>query len=810
MHHPLRLAYSVTSTNELVDQLQQDSTPQVPAKSGSIIFVFTGQGSDYAGMGNELYATSPVFRQTVDLCADICAQHGFSPFLDIITEQETNLASKDTMQVQLAVLVLEIGLAAFWGSCGIRPSLVLGHSLGEYTALYISGVLSLADVLYLVGHRARLVFEMCETGVYSMLAIPQPVAAVQAILDSNKHTTCIVACANSINSTVVSGSVDDITELREALGSRSTVLSVPYGFHSSQMSSIIEPYTALAEGIQYSHPKIPVVSTLLGSIVDTSGVFNAHYLGQQSLKSVNFIGALEAAVSMASSPTWLEIGPSRVCSSFIRSTLLPSPEKVLSSLDVKISPWTSISACLVNLYKNGLAFDFAAFHAPFEDKLKLLALPAYSWDNQNFWIAYSEASKTVPPAPRMISTCAQHVLHETTSPNASVTLKASIADQGFAALINGHRIREVSVCPGSVFCDAGIAAVRYGLQYLGRKDALDRIFVIRDLSLQRPLTTQVLGADGDLLTIASGAASSSDSFQVSWKVHSTATTYPIGSCTVTITDRSRLQADFERIAFFAKAKVDDLIKAATNGHGHRMLPDILYNLFSSTVDYDPPFKCIQEAFISLDFQEAVARVVLQEDPRGTQFVASPYWGESLVHLAGFLVNARPDRLGAKSMLMMDSFRSFEQVAEFLPGRVYYTYARVYDRGERTATCDVYVFDSQQLVMQCSKLNFHEVDNNVLDRLLGKAPSQSQDLYRGVPKPLQAMAKPLQSISTVASAKRSPSPSAVVDPSPDTQLFQIILESIALATGTKITDMSDDTMLDELGKWFEFVLPELCR
>lgn len=136
--------------------------------------------------------------------------------------------------------------------------------------------------LYLVSHRARLFLERCEAGACAMLAISASPASVPELYNMKPHSSYTIACMNSSAGTVVSGSVDDIADLRTALTTPSTVLAAPYGFHSFQMDPILDDYVSLAGGITYSAPKIPVASTLLASIVESPGIFNGHYLGQQT------------------------------------------------------------------------------------------------------------------------------------------------------------------------------------------------------------------------------------------------------------------------------------------------------------------------------------------------------------------------------------------------------------------------------------------------------------------------------------------------------------------------------------------------
>ena len=438
---------------------------------------------------------------------------------------------------------------------------------------------------------------------------------------------------------------------------------------------------------------------------------------------------------------------------------------------------------------------------------------------KDFWIVYTESKQEIwIPAPAhafetKISTCAQYVVQESSLPKIQVTLGASTADLDFTALVDRHRMRGVAICPGSVFCEAGLAAAKYVLRYSGRKDAANAKLALRDIYLKRPLTKNIVGSEGKLLTTVVTEKSGSDSIQVSWQTSSEYSSYDLGSCTVTVSDVDSLQADWDRISYFVKARINELTKDVKDGKGHRMLPGILYALFS---------KCIKEAFISSTFEEAAAEVLLQNDPPGTQFVASPYWGESLVQLAGFLVNANPDRPASNTTFMMDSFDSFEQTVNLESGHAYFVYVRVSQREKDTTSCDVYVFDSEKLVMQYSGLRFHEVSNDLLDRLLGKSISRSghvSQVQEKVPKVSISGPDNSSKAHKQVRMESKPSPGSLSEAQKEsskvsettesgveekialnTGVFDIILESIAKGTGTKVSDFTDDTGLVELGEF----------
>lgn len=284
---------------------------------------------------------------------------------------------------------------------------------------------------------------------------------------------------------------------------------------------MLDEYNSLARGVTYAAPKIPVVSTVTASVVDAEGIFNRLYLGRHTRQPVDFLGALKVAGEIFGDPVWFEIGPRAICSSFVRSSLSPSPGKILATLEPGTNPWVSISNCLAGVYTNGIAVDWLAFHAPFVGGLNLLTPPSYAWDLKDYWITYTEADQkqkaiaSVHQPVALISTCAQYLVQESSSPKLLVTLGASMADPAFNSLINGHRIRGVSIVPGSVFCDAGLAAAKYATQYGRMNVPQNSIFTIRDVSLRRPLTRALVGADGELLTTAVTDNSSGNTIHVS-------------------------------------------------------------------------------------------------------------------------------------------------------------------------------------------------------------------------------------------------------------------------------------------------------
>ncbi|KAK7977951.1 beta-ketoacyl synthase domain-containing protein [Apiospora saccharicola] len=313
MHHPIRSALVATTTQEAISKLEAEMKNGSGTSAVSRIPV-PGHGGRALPHQPRLLGKGRSLRGHFEAPP-------LPPFLDIIADGTTNLSTKDAAQVQLATLTLEIALGAVWHAAGIEPAAVMGHRLGEYAALHVAGVLSLADTLYLVGRRAGLLLERCEADSCSMLSLSAPASVVREQLDRHRALSCDIACINGPSATVVSGTAEDLHVLQEDMTMtaqeqedgkriRATHLPVPFAFHSFQMDPILSDYKALASGVTYWPPRVPVASCLLGTLVDGPDVFNQDYLAQQTRQKVDFIGALRAVQSKLHDPVWLEIGPS--------------------------------------------------------------------------------------------------------------------------------------------------------------------------------------------------------------------------------------------------------------------------------------------------------------------------------------------------------------------------------------------------------------------------------------------------------------------------------------------------------------------
>ena len=397
MHHSLRTATAVSSITGLQKFLRsslQDTTlidvRPVSSEPPAVVLAFTGQGAFYSGMGRELFAEFPFFREQVLQLDHLVVRLGFPSIVPVI-DGSINEDDGPVSPVlsQLSVVVLEIALARFWSLLGVRISAVVGHSLGEYAAFAVAGVISAADALYLVGKRAQLIQERCTLGSHSMLSVRASANEIEQLVRGAKYE---VSCRNTYQDTVIGGAREDIDVIRQKLEASShkcVQLDMPLAFHTAQMDAVLDALEAAAKHVPFKAPTIPVLSPLLGSAVFDGKTINADYLRRAARETVDFAAAVEAGqdFGMVDDATlWIDVGPHPICASFVRSII---PEaRVASSCRRNEDNMATMARSFATLHLAGLKLTWAEYFRPNEKAYTLLSLPKYSWNETNYWIPY--------------------------------------------------------------------------------------------------------------------------------------------------------------------------------------------------------------------------------------------------------------------------------------------------------------------------------------------------------------------------------------------------------------------------------------
>ncbi len=367
-----------------------------PNRDRPLVFLFSGQGGQYLGMGQDLYRDEPTFRHWVDRCAELLRPHlGLDlravlyPDLPDWRDARDALPSNppatldQTWLTQPTLFVVEYALAQLWMSWGLRPSALIGHSIGEYVAACLAGVFALEDALALVAARGKL---MQDLPAGAMLAVTLPEAELRPLLSPGLD----LAAVNGPQQCVVAGPEAAIAAFHEELSARDVEcrrLSTSHAFHSAMMDPILAAFTARVAAVPRYVPQIPMISNVSGSWLSGEDVLDPSYWARHLRQPVLFAAGVRELLRVPER-ILLEVGPGRALSSFVRQQLdSAAPTTVLASLRHlrKGEPDTVfLLGVLGKLWLAGATVDWQAFAAG--QSRRRVPLPTYPFERQRYWI----------------------------------------------------------------------------------------------------------------------------------------------------------------------------------------------------------------------------------------------------------------------------------------------------------------------------------------------------------------------------------------------------------------------------------------
>ncbi|MBP5972968.1 type I polyketide synthase [Brasilonema sp. CT11] len=357
-----------------------------------IVFMFPGQGSQYVEMGRDLYQSEPIFREQVDSCCKILI-----PILGIDlrtilypSEEQQTVAAQQLTQTHItqpALFVISYALAQLWIAWGVRPSAMIGHSIGEYVAACLAGVFSLEDALVIVTKRGQL---MQQQPPGAMLAVPLSEAEVIPLLGEKLSVAAINAPARC----VVSGPIPVIDDLQNRLteqGVDCRRLHTSHAFHSQMMDPITDKYTQQLQTVKLNSPKIPFLSNLTGTWITTAQATDPSYWSKHLRSPVRFA---EGIAELLKQPNriLLEVGPGQTLSALSKQQA--QGRMILSSLrhpHDQQSDVTFLLNTLGQLWLSGVQIDWFSFYA--NQKHHRLPLPTYPFEREKFWIESSKVNE---------------------------------------------------------------------------------------------------------------------------------------------------------------------------------------------------------------------------------------------------------------------------------------------------------------------------------------------------------------------------------------------------------------------------------
>ncbi|WP_032918481.1 type I polyketide synthase [Streptomyces rimosus] len=315
-----RVAVHGSTARELADRLTDVASGRTPVvrhtgKPATTAFLFTGQGSQYPGMGQDLYAAEPCFRDALHECADLLAPHLDVPLLDLLWGDARDLLDR-TRYAQPAIVSVEVALTRFLEAAGVRPDAVAGHSLGELTAAWAAGVLCLPDLLRLTALRGRLMQDQPATGAMAVVHTDADTLAA-ALRD---HPGLEIGAYNAPLVHTVTGPADALARFREETPHRTQALATSHAFHSADMAPAVAPFADAVAAVALEPPAIPFADTRTGTWHTPDSAVDAGHWAEAIRRPVRFAQALTTLAETGPQVVW-EVGPHPHLTPLARTTL---------------------------------------------------------------------------------------------------------------------------------------------------------------------------------------------------------------------------------------------------------------------------------------------------------------------------------------------------------------------------------------------------------------------------------------------------------------------------------------------------------
>ncbi|MEO5826653.1 MAG: SDR family NAD(P)-dependent oxidoreductase [Gemmatimonadales bacterium] len=537
-HLDHRLIILARSKSELVERLDAfvrgAEHPDVQVSAGAVpdncksAFVFSGQGSQWPGMGRELMQQEPVFKVMLEHCDAALLPYLGSSLFDLLGDDAKLARLEEIDLIQPTLFAIQVALAALWRSWGVEPDAVVGHSMGEVAAAHVAGALSLQDAALVIGTRSRLLKRLSGSGGMALVGLS--IESVAPRLSENGRRLA-VAASNGPRSTVVAGDRDELAALLATLeeeGVFSRLVDVDIAAHGTQAAALgVELRQSLAT-IEPRPARVPFFSTVSGTAVGNR-LLDAEYWTQNLSEPVNFTGAVKELLR-SGHQVFVEISPHPVLQAPIQQSIIhyASEGTALASLRRGESESRACRESLALYYLAGGSIDWRSLDG---GDGRFIHLPAYPWQRERFWIDAATENGGAPHLAKVSSRPGANPLlgeHVTLAHQPGAHLWQGSLDPRIEAMLQDHKVNGEVVVPAAIYLEMALSAAdEAGLagSHVFSDMAFSRVLLLRS---EEPPVLQVsvepAGDDAFSLAIFSSIAKTGTP---EWTRHATARLVPV-------------------------------------------------------------------------------------------------------------------------------------------------------------------------------------------------------------------------------------------------------------------------------------------
>ncbi|KAL7941142.1 putative polyketide synthase [Trichoderma barbatum] len=807
-HHRFRWSTTAKNLSDLELQLKsgfESNAVELPKTRKPVVLAFSGQSKTKIGLDLGLCSIYPQFQTYLQNCNSILKTLGYSDIMSALSQVET---ITDVVALHAGTFAVQYACAKCWLDGGLQVDAVIGHSLGELTALAVSGILSLEDALKLVATRATLIEAKWGSDTGTMLAVYSDLGTVQRIMTSSEielmEDNVEIACYNSSTAHILVGKHSSIVRVEKLIdsdpqfrGARYQRLDVSHGFHSKLTEPLLPDLMEFATTLTFNEPSIPLETCT----EEPATKITPTYITKHSRHAVYFTHAVQRLEKRLGPCVWLEAGWHTPIISMTKKALATPEVHSFQSLNGSAAAVTNVTT---SLWKQGISTSWWGFLSPTESKLGHIWLPPLTFQGSRHWIDHVD--RTIEAQQSHAST---YLVKDSISPQPTqlvnflsttgrdYVFKLFTQSEKYKNMVTGHAVRQRPLCPASMYMEAAVmCAQQRGFDFDGQALRFRKIGFHSGLGCDDNRDVRVTLAE------PSGATAWRFSVQSLKKDDSRATKTKHADGEF---EASTKMPDFRIYEALILERMEGLLKDRSAEH---LMKRTAYALFSRVVEYADLLRGISS--ITLAPRQAVAEIEVPESTiKNRESTVDRFMDaislDTFIQVLGLLINMSGNTVGDEIFVATSIENMTILPCDFMSQRRWSVYAMFGMDGDRRAVGDVFVFSGDgKLAVFGSGISFTKIQASILEGLLdGNSPRMSVSKAHAQDRTVLPNRTPVDSANEPIKTQTLCQPAVNPNSSPDESQasghkFEDVKILIASYIGLSASDIREEESFSSLG------------